>query len=86
MRINYHKSALVLINVDSRDLEGFIDIFQCVEGSFPIKYLGVPLHFDKLSREDLQFLIDKILARIAGLEGEVAFISREDYPHQNLLS
>lgn len=71
MRINYHKSALVPINIDSSELGEFIDIFQCVVGEFPIKYLGVPLHFDKLSRENLQFLIDKILARIAGWRGKL---------------
>ena len=29
------------------------------------------MHFDKLSREDLQFLIDKILARIVGWRGKL---------------
>ena len=71
MRINYHKSALVPINVAPQELDEFVDIFQCVVGSFPIKYLGIPLHYDKLSREDLQYLIDKILARIAGWRGKL---------------
>jgi hypothetical protein len=38
-------------------------------GSFPIKYLGFPLHFYKLRREDLQPIIYKILKRIAGWRG-----------------
>lgn len=33
-------------------------IFCCQLGSFPIKYLGVSLHYDKLRREDLQPIID----------------------------
>ena len=71
MRINYHKGALIPINVAPQELDEFVDIFQCVVGAFPIKYLGIPLHFDKLSREDLQFLIDKILARIVGWRGKL---------------
>lgn len=71
MRINYHKSALVPINLNVDDLNPFVEIFQCMVGDFPIKYLGVPLHFDKLSREDLQELIDKILARIVGWRGKL---------------
>jgi hypothetical protein len=42
-------------------------------GSFPIKYLGIPLHciYDKHRREDIQPLIDKILKRIAGWRGKL---------------
>jgi hypothetical protein len=32
--------------------------------SFSITYLGIPLHYSKLRREDLQPLIDKIIKRI----------------------
>jgi hypothetical protein len=40
-------------------------------GNFPIKYLGIPLHYQKLRREDLQPLIDKIIKRIAGWRGKL---------------
>jgi hypothetical protein len=53
-RINYHKSELIPINLlDTEECSPFVDIFGCVLVSFPIKYLGVPLHHDKLKREDL---------------------------------
>jgi hypothetical protein len=41
-----------------------------VVGSFPIKYLGIPLHYDKLKREDIQPLAEKILKRIASWRGK----------------
>ena len=41
------------------------------QGKFPIKYLGIPLHYEKLSKEDIQPLIDKILKRIAGWRGKL---------------
>ena len=65
MRINYHKSALIPINVSSEDLQRFIDIFQCVAADFPVKYLGIPLHYDRLRREHLQPIIESIIKRIA---------------------
>jgi hypothetical protein len=40
-------------------------------GNFPIKYLGIPLHYQKLRREDLQPLIDKIIKMIAGWRGKL---------------
>jgi hypothetical protein len=71
MKINYHKSELMAINLSSEDLKPFLDIFQCVAGKFPMKYLGVPLHFEKLKREDLQPLVDSLLSRMAGWRGKL---------------
>lgn len=42
-------------------------IFGCHVGAFPIKYLGVPSHHDRLSREDLQPLLD-IIPQIIGVK------------------
>jgi DNA polymerase III psi subunit len=71
MRINFHKSELIPINIESEELLPFIENFQCKEGSFPVKYLGIPLHFDRLKREDLQPLIESILRRITGCRGRL---------------
>jgi hypothetical protein len=38
---------------------------------FSFKYLGVPLRYDNLTREDIQPLVDKILKRIAGWQGRL---------------
>jgi hypothetical protein len=71
MRINYHKSELIGINVDNMEMSPFLEIFQCVEGQFPIKYLGLPLHFKKLKREELQSLVDSLLKRLSGWRGKL---------------
>lgn len=71
MKINYTKSELVPIGMTSEEHIPFSNIFGCPVGDFPIKYLGIPLHYDKLRREDVQPLIDKILNRIAGWRGKL---------------
>jgi hypothetical protein len=71
MRINYSKSELIPINMDQAEAQPFVDVFSCNSGVFPIKYLGIPLHYEKLSRADIQPLIDKILKRIAGWRGKL---------------
>jgi hypothetical protein len=72
VRINYHKNELVPINIsESEELQTYADIFGCLVGGFPIKYLGIPLHYNKLRREDIQPLIDKIVKRIAGWRGKL---------------
>jgi hypothetical protein len=71
MRINFHKSELIPTNVEPDVVHRLAHLFSCPVGSLPIKYLGVPLHFDKLSREDIQPLVDKMLKRLAGWRGRL---------------
>lgn len=63
MRINFDKSEFIPMSLEAQEAHRVARIFSCPVGSFPIKYLGIPLHFDKISREDIQPLIDKILKR-----------------------
>jgi hypothetical protein len=43
----------------------------CKIGQFPFTYLGVPLHYEKLRREDIQPIVDKIMRRIASWKGKL---------------
>jgi hypothetical protein len=71
MIVNYHKSELVPLGVENEEIQIFAQIFGCPVGNLPIKYLGIPLHYQNLRREDLQPLVDKILKRIAGWRGRL---------------
>jgi hypothetical protein len=67
MRMNFHKSELVSINMEQEsEVQIYAETFGCPVGGFPIKYLGIPLHYQKLRRDDLHPLVDKIIKRIAG--------------------
>jgi hypothetical protein len=71
MKVNFHKSELLPMNLDQEETQRFAHIFSCPVGSFSLKYLGVPLHFDVLSRDDIQPLVDKLLKKIAGWRGKL---------------
>jgi hypothetical protein len=75
MRVNFHKSEIITLNLEWEDTIKIANIFNCPIGSFPLKYLGFPLHFDKLTREDLQPLVDKLLHRIAGWRGKLLSVA-----------
>ena len=51
MRVNFHKTQLITMNVEEDVVHQAAHIFNCLVGCFPLKYLGVPLHYYKLSRE-----------------------------------
>ena len=46
MRINYSKSEIIPIGLSPEETHSYADILGCKMGVFPIKYLGIPLHFD----------------------------------------
>ena len=51
MKINYNKSDLITMGASEEEKTALARFFCCNIGDFPIKYLGVPLHFTKLKRE-----------------------------------
>ena len=71
LRINFRKCDLVPINVEANDAQVFAQSLSCRLGSFPIKYLGVPLHHKKRRKEDLQPILDKLLKKTAGWRGKL---------------
>ena len=71
LKINYDKSDLVTIGMEEEETRAWAQTLCCKIGSFPFKYLGVPLHHTKLGRDDLQPVVDKILKRVAGWKGKL---------------
>jgi hypothetical protein len=55
MRINYHKSDMTPINLDEREANQYTQVFCCKVGIFPFRYLGIPLHFDKLKSDEVWY-------------------------------
>jgi mannosylglycoprotein endo-beta-mannosidase len=53
MRISFHKSEIVPLNLESRETQRLAHILSCTVGKFPMKYLGVPLHYENLTKEDI---------------------------------
>jgi hypothetical protein len=77
MRINFNKSEFIPLNLDEELVHGVGHTLVYCLGSLPLKYLRVPLHFEKLKREDVQPLVDKLVKRMAGWRGRLlAYSSR----------
>jgi hypothetical protein len=71
MKINYNKSYLIPVNLSEQEIQMYSRTFCCKVGNFSIKYLGVPLHHEKLKREDIQTMVDKTINRIPGWQGRL---------------
>jgi len=52
LKINFHKSKLFCLGEAKEKTEEYIQVFGCKEGSPPVKYLGIPMHHQKLAIKD----------------------------------
>jgi hypothetical protein len=45
-------------------------LFGCHEGSFPFKYLGIPMHYRKLGNKDWKMIEEKLDKKLSGWKGK----------------
>lgn len=58
-KINFYKSEILTINDQENWASVYAEIFNCQVGTFPIKYLGVPLSPSRLHISDWLPLVEK---------------------------
>jgi hypothetical protein len=59
LKINFDKSEAMMILDDSIKQNFFAELFKCQMGSWPIKYLGIPVCARRASVFDMRFLEEK---------------------------
>jgi mannosylglycoprotein endo-beta-mannosidase len=69
LKINFDKSEVLMISQDCEKAIGYADILNCATGTWPIKYLGVPVSSSKLHISDWVPLDEKMLRRLDGWKG-----------------
>ena len=52
LKINFHKSELFCYGAANANQLEYTQIFGCNVGSFPFRYLGIPMHHQKLMNKD----------------------------------
>jgi hypothetical protein len=75
LKVNYHKSSLIPINVSQLEAEALSAQIQCNIASMPFPYLGIPMGTTKPTIRDLSPLTDRIERR---LTASASFLSYGD--------
>lgn len=65
LKINFSKSEILLINGDNNKSIQYAELFNCVSGSLPVKYLGVPVSPCRLKVRDWTPLEEKNMKKLA---------------------
>ena len=65
MKINFDKSEVYTIGLTEEEQQIVATSLNCKLGSFPMKYLGMPVSDCKISKAQLRFVSDKTEKRLS---------------------
>jgi hypothetical protein len=65
LKINFHKSELFCFGQAQEAVDQYTTMFGCQQGSFPLKYLEILIHFRKLSNADWQRVAKRFEKRLS---------------------
>jgi len=65
LKVNFHKSCLIPINVPSQKVPLLTGVFGCTEGQLPFTYLGIPLGTTKPLIKDYAPLICRVERKLS---------------------
>jgi len=69
LKINFNKSEIIMISQDNEKSLNYAEMFNCSIGSWPIKYLGVPVSGNRIQVSNWIPLVEKIEKRLDGWKG-----------------
>jgi hypothetical protein len=52
LKINFHKSELFCFSEAQDNVAEYAELFGCGQGQFPIRYLGIPIHYQRLTNAE----------------------------------
>lgn len=69
LKINFSKSEVIMVSQDGGKSLEFSNLFNCVVGKWPIKYLGVPMSGSRLHVADWILIEEKFFKKLDGWKG-----------------
>jgi hypothetical protein len=60
LKINFHKSEIFCFGQAKEMQQQYSVLFGCHVGSLPFKYLGIPMHYRRLSNKDWKMVEERL--------------------------
>ena len=70
MKINFHKSEIFCFGEAKEFEDQYMGLFGCNTGAFPMRYLGIPIHYKKLSNADWLKVQERFEKRLRSWKGK----------------
>jgi hypothetical protein len=76
LKVNFAKSSIVPINVESEKMAGLAAVFDCQVGAMPFTYLGLPLGTTRPTVDEYMPLLNWIEKRMMGISSLLTYAGR----------
>jgi hypothetical protein len=60
LKINFHKSELFCFGDAQDDAALYVELFGCGQGQFPIRYLGILIHYRRLTIAEWKIVEERL--------------------------
>jgi hypothetical protein len=74
LKINFHKSELFCYGEDKHYEQIYTELFGCGIGSYHFRYLGIPMHHNKLRNMDWDVIEERFKRKLKYLESQTFII------------
>jgi hypothetical protein len=74
LKINFHKSELYCFGEGQDHAQLYVELFGCNQGEFPIRYLGISIHFRRLTNAEWKPVEERLQLRLSSWKGTLLSI------------
>jgi hypothetical protein len=71
LKINFHKSELFCFGEAQDAGSLYADLFSCGQGQFPIRYLGILIHYRRLTIAEWKLVKERLLKCLSSWKGKL---------------
>jgi hypothetical protein len=71
LKINFHKSELFCFGDAQHEASLYAELFGCGIGQFPISYLGIPIHYRRLTLAEWKQVEERLQKRLMSWKGKL---------------
>jgi hypothetical protein len=65
LKINFYKSELFYFCDAQNEVNEYADLFGCGQGQFPMRYLGIPIHYRRLTFAEWKLVQERLQKRLS---------------------
>jgi hypothetical protein len=71
LKINFHKSELFCFGEALNDVNAYATLFGCGQGQFPMRYLGILIHYQRLTLTEWKIVEERLQKRLSNWKGKL---------------
>jgi hypothetical protein len=71
LKINFRKSELFCFGKAQDEAHRYAELFGCGQGQFPINYLGIPIHYRRLTNAEWKHVEERLQQRLSSWKGKL---------------